>query len=97
LDTYMIQLCGEAVFLHNGNKFPSVSLAHVANMEESYDNIKQLFTIYYIQKFVRCFAKSPRVLCISSTSCFMTSLSSLGENALGFFGLMVCNFSRACL
>jgi len=43
------------MFLHIENKFPSVPLAHAANTKESYDNIKLLFTIYYIQKFVRCF------------------------------------------
>ena len=28
------------VLLHNGNKFPSVPLAHAANMKESYENMK---------------------------------------------------------
>ena len=32
----------KAVLLHNGNKFPSVPLAHAANMKESYDNMKLL-------------------------------------------------------
>ena len=37
-----------AVLLHNGNKFPSVPLAHVINMKESYENIKLLLeTIQY--------------------------------------------------
>ena len=45
----------KAMFLHIGNKFPSVPLAHAANTEEPYDSIKLLFTIYYIQKFARCF------------------------------------------
>jgi len=30
------------VLLHNGNKFPSVLLAHVANMKESYESMKLL-------------------------------------------------------
>ena len=30
------------VLLHNGNKFPSVPLAHAANMKESYESIKLL-------------------------------------------------------
>jgi len=29
----------KAVLLHNGNKFPSVPLAHSANMKESYENM----------------------------------------------------------
>jgi hypothetical protein len=32
----------KAVLLHNGNKFPSVPLAHAANMKESYENMKLL-------------------------------------------------------
>ena len=30
------------VLLHNGNKFPSVPLAHAANMKESYESMKLL-------------------------------------------------------
>ena len=30
------------VLLHNGNKFPSIHLAHAANMKESYESIKLL-------------------------------------------------------
>ena len=30
------------VLLHNGNRFPSVSLAHAANMKESYGSMKLL-------------------------------------------------------
>ena len=32
----------KAVLLHNGNKFPYVSLAHATNMKESYENMKLL-------------------------------------------------------
>jgi hypothetical protein len=32
----------KAVLLHYRNKFPSVPLAHVANMKESYENMKLL-------------------------------------------------------
>ena len=32
----------ESGLLHNVNKFPSVSLAHAANMKESYDSMKLL-------------------------------------------------------
>jgi len=32
----------KAVLLHNGNRFPSVPLAHAANMKESYETMKLL-------------------------------------------------------
>ena len=32
----------KVVLLHNGNKFPSVPLAHVTNMKESYESMKLL-------------------------------------------------------
>jgi len=32
----------KVVLLHNGNKFPSVPLAHAASMKESYDSMKLL-------------------------------------------------------
>jgi len=32
----------KVVLLHNGNKFPSVPLAHAANMKESYESMKLL-------------------------------------------------------
>jgi len=32
----------KVVLLHNRNKFPSVPLAHAANMTESYESMKQL-------------------------------------------------------
>jgi len=32
----------KVVLLQNGNKFPSVPLAHVANMKESYESMKLL-------------------------------------------------------
>ena len=36
------QRCLKVVLLHNGNKFPSVPLAHAANMKESYESMKLL-------------------------------------------------------
>jgi len=33
----------KVVLLHNGNRFPSVRLAHAANMKESYESMKLLF------------------------------------------------------
>jgi len=33
----------KAVLVHNGNKFPSVPLAHAANMKGAYENMKLLF------------------------------------------------------
>jgi len=32
----------KVVLLHNGNKFPSIPLAHAANMKESYESMKLL-------------------------------------------------------
>jgi len=32
----------KVVLLHNGNRFPSVSLAHAANMKDSYESMKLL-------------------------------------------------------
>ena len=32
----------KVVLLHNGNRFPSVPLAHTANMKKSYENMKLL-------------------------------------------------------
>ena len=32
----------KVVLLHNGNRFPSVPLAHAANMKESYESMKVL-------------------------------------------------------
>jgi len=52
LDTNTIQLSGvclltlkgslKGMLLRIGNKFPSVRLAHAANMKESYENMKLL-------------------------------------------------------
>ena len=33
----------KVVLLHNGNKFPSVPLAHAANRKASYESMKLLF------------------------------------------------------
>jgi len=33
----------KVVLIHNGNRFPTVPLAHAANMKESYENMKLLF------------------------------------------------------
>jgi len=40
IDSSKVRL--EVVLLHNGNKFPSVPLAHEANMKESYESMKLL-------------------------------------------------------
>ena len=32
----------KVVLLHNGKRFPSIPLAHAANMKESYENMKLL-------------------------------------------------------
>ena len=32
----------KVVLLHNGNRFPTVPMAHAANMKESYESIKLL-------------------------------------------------------
>jgi hypothetical protein len=46
----------QAVLLHNGNKYPSVPLAHVVNMKESYENTKLLLEkIHYTKcKWIIC-------------------------------------------
>ena len=36
------QVSLKVVLIHNGNRFPSVPLAHAANMEESYESMKLL-------------------------------------------------------
>jgi len=33
----------KVVLLHNGNKFPSVPLAHAANIKENHESMKLLF------------------------------------------------------
>ena len=40
IDSSKVSLKG--VLLHNGNKFPSVPLAHAANMKESYESMNLL-------------------------------------------------------
>jgi len=32
----------KAVLLHNGNRLPSIPVAHVVHVKETYDNLKQL-------------------------------------------------------
>jgi len=39
------------VLLHNGNKFPSVHLDHVTNMNESYENMKLLLEKIHYEKY----------------------------------------------
>jgi len=40
----------KVVLLYNGNKFPSVPLAHAANMKESYESMKLLLgKIKYVE------------------------------------------------
>jgi adenosyl cobinamide kinase/adenosyl cobinamide phosphate guanylyltransferase len=41
----------KAVLLHNGNKFPSVPLDHVANTKESCDNMKVLLENIQYEKY----------------------------------------------
>jgi hypothetical protein len=40
----------KAELLHNGNKYPSVPLAHTVNMKESYENMKLLFEMIHYEK-----------------------------------------------
>jgi len=40
-----------AVLLHNGNKFPSVPLAHTTNMKESYEKMKLLLEKLQYKKY----------------------------------------------
>jgi len=39
------------VLLYKRNKFPSVPLAHVANMKQSYENMKLLFEKIQYEKY----------------------------------------------
>jgi len=41
----------KVVLLHNGNKFPSVPLAHAANRKESYESMKLLLGIIKYDEF----------------------------------------------
>jgi hypothetical protein len=41
----------KAVLLHNGNKYPSVPLAHAVNMKESYENTKFLLEKIHYEKY----------------------------------------------
>jgi hypothetical protein len=41
----------KAVHLHNGNNFPSVTLAHTANMKEPYENMKLLLEKIQYEKY----------------------------------------------
>jgi hypothetical protein len=48
LDSSKVSL--RAVFLHNGNKFPSVPITHAANIKESSENSKLGFkNIQYVK------------------------------------------------
>jgi hypothetical protein len=40
----------KAVLLHNGNKYPSVPLAHAVNMKESNENVKLLLEKIHYEK-----------------------------------------------
>jgi hypothetical protein len=40
----------KAVLLHNGNKYPSVPLAHAVNMKESHENMKLLLEKIHYEK-----------------------------------------------
>jgi hypothetical protein len=41
----------KAALQHNGNKFPSVPLAHAANTKESYENMKILLEKIHYEKY----------------------------------------------
>jgi hypothetical protein len=41
----------KAVLLHNGNKFPSVTLDHVTNMKESCENMELLLEKFHYEKY----------------------------------------------
>jgi hypothetical protein len=41
----------KAVLLNNGNKFPSVSLPHAANMKKTYENMKLLLEKIQYEKY----------------------------------------------
>jgi len=49
LDSSKVSL--KVVLLHNGNKFPSIPLAHAANMKESYESMKLLLGKVKYDKF----------------------------------------------
>jgi hypothetical protein len=49
IDSSKVRL--KAVLLHNGNKFPSVPLDHVANMKESRENMKLLLEKIRYEKY----------------------------------------------
>jgi hypothetical protein len=54
LDSSKVSL--KAVFLHNGNKFPSVPVTHAANIKESYENWQLGFENIQYEKYNRTFA-----------------------------------------
>jgi len=41
----------KVVLIHNGNRFPSVPLAHAANMKERYENMKLLLGKFKYDEF----------------------------------------------
>jgi hypothetical protein len=41
----------KAVLLHNGNKYPSVPLAHAVNVKESYESMKLLLEKIQYEKY----------------------------------------------
>ena len=57
------------VLLHNGNRFPSVPLAHAANMKESYGSMKLLFgKIKYDEFKWKLGTQNTAVSCVSGTT-----------------------------
>jgi len=52
-DTSKVSL--KAVFLHNRNKFPSVPLTHVANIKQSYENMKLLLKRFSMNNVIETF------------------------------------------
>jgi len=50
LFTVLSKVSLKVYLLHNGNRFPSVPLAHAANMKESYESMKLLLgKIKYVE------------------------------------------------
>jgi len=69
----------KVVLLHNGNKFPSVPLAHAANMKGSYDSMKLLlgkikcdefkWKYVVISRLWHCYSESNSVTQNTAVSC----------------------------
>ena len=77
----------KAVLLHNGNKFPSASLAHAANMKEYFENMKLLLekTQYENHNWNICGDLKVTALllglqfCYTKVCCFLCEWDSYGQ------------------